>query len=457
MFPTILKNNKILYYIVITGFTLRILFLLFGAYIYYGGNIFINHDSFSFTQSFINLYKHGSYAFDLNNPDSFMRRLPGYSFFWGIHYLLFGEKHVYLFVALTQIILDTVVILLISKLSYNIFKSKKTALITAMLYATFPFVIIWNTQSTTETIASFYTVLTFYLLSKDSSLKNIFMTCIVCTLAFFTRPYLGILVVPTLLYFFFIKKRYINSLIGGFFFLSLISIWPIRNYVNHDKIMLANIPGAGYERYTQDIVSARQWIHSWSNDPTYYLDNFSIGNFDCIPSYAFNDNEEKQMFEKIKHQINKCGSGFYYWKNNNSYPHKNNCNIEIEKCFNELVRLNISKRPLYYYTHTPLLNLKKAFFKFNKRTRQTGIKKIIFPLLFSYRSILVLLGFIGIFTKWEDKKVWPLSFFILFMYSFICFVFRQLEMRYLLQADIMLLIFSAFTIFNIYNKFNWKW
>jgi hypothetical protein len=104
------------------------MFLLFGAKYYYGQKIYINYDSFSYTNSFINLWKNGSYAIWLDSPDSYMGRTPGYPLFWGLHYLIFGESYVYIAIAISQILLDILAI----KLFFDILK--KTRIIKKVHY-----------------------------------------------------------------------------------------------------------------------------------------------------------------------------------------------------------------------------------------------------------------------------------------------------------------------------------
>lgn len=61
-----------------------------------------------------------------------------------------------------------------------------------------------------------------------------------------------------------------------------------------------------------------------------------------------------------------------------------------------------------------------------------------------YRTLLILVGFIAlVVVSIKKTNVLPISFFIIFMYIFINFFIRQVEMRYLLQADTLLLVFSG--------------
>ena len=94
-----IKNHllayKWLYIILFLGLILRLAFIWWGAFIYYP-NPFYFGDSFSYTNSFLNLWNKGIYSFDLSNADAYFGRLPAYPLFYGFHYIVFGEKYVYI-------------------------------------------------------------------------------------------------------------------------------------------------------------------------------------------------------------------------------------------------------------------------------------------------------------------------------------------------------------------------
>ena len=65
-------------------------------------------------------------------------------------------------------------------------------------------------------------------------------------------------------------------------------------------------------------------------------------------------------------------------------------------------------------------------------------------LVFGYRTLLLLLGWGGLLVGLRRQPaLWLVAAVAGFMYVYICFVYRGLEVRYLLQADALLLIPAA--------------
>jgi hypothetical protein len=230
--------NNPLFYIILLGFFVRLTFLLWGADLYYGsGNQYTNGDSFSYSQSFLNLYEKGIFSFDLANADAYFGRLPGYPLFWGAHYLLFDINHVYQAVAVSQLLLDCVAIALVFLLTYRISKNKLAAFISAFVYATYPFILAWIPVTGTELLASFLTILFFYwLICRPISPFNTVVLGVLLACCFYVREYLGILLLSGYLYLYRViphRKQFIRQAIWlSLSFGSLYALWPLRNYVN---------------------------------------------------------------------------------------------------------------------------------------------------------------------------------------------------------------------------------
>lgn len=444
------KPSKVIAFILIAGLVIRLAFLFWGASVFYGsGSEFTNNDSFSYTNSFLNLLNHGVFSFDLTHPDAYFGRLPGYPFFWGIHYLIFGPELVYWGVAITQIALDVAAIFLLYHITLTVSRSETAGLATAFLYAFYPFIIVWTTVSGTELLASFITIFFFYWLTcKPVTYRNAFITALIAAVAFYIREYLGVLIVSAGLYYLLELKlnlRFIKTAaVLGLTFILLYAFWPIRNYISFGRIIPLKTQTSGYHRYGADIVSARAWLYSWTTDADNYITKISQpGTEVAFPDHIFADNQDRLLADSLVQLARTCGSGFYNWANNKKAPFENNCNTQIEAGFIKLQKSYRNHQPLAYHFEVPLQNLKKGFFK-NELT--DGSHNLLTQLLFSYRSVLLLLALGGILVNLKNRKIYPILFFPAFMYFFICFLFRQVEMRYLIQADVMLLIFSGLFI-----------
>ena len=428
----------------------RLSFLIWGATFLYGENPFINNDSFSYRQSFINLVEHGTYSFDLTNGDASFGRLPGYPFFWGLHYLLFGD-HADLATAITQIGLDSFACILATFIALRIFGRKSAALISGLVYALNPFAVLWVTVIGTESMATTVSILFFYVLlcQKDHRYYALILALLIA-LAFYTRPYLGIFLPISLGYIFFrnnTEKKWISiiTVIGVFVIIYL--PWPIRNYLISNELVLIKGNTPGYYRYSSDIVAARNWLHAWTTDTDYFLNQMTDPglepNFDSYQNLSF----QKEAVLEAVNQGRKCGSGFHHWRYY-KLPSVENCDEETVEMFNALKAEYQSQYPVRYWTDVPLRNVLKFFFKSDLSKHQSSLLLAGLKL----RSLGILISLIGFaFLRKNSDAQW-LVIFPAFMLIFLSFFFRQMEMRYMLQAEMILMTFSGMAIFTLYQK-----
>jgi 4-amino-4-deoxy-L-arabinose transferase-like glycosyltransferase len=128
--------------------------------VYYGNPTFTFGDSFSYSESFLNLIRNGHYSFDLSRPDASLYRGPVYPFFWGAHYVIFGKDMVYQSVAVTQAILDFGTCILVYMIAKNLSGSILAARVSFIAYSFFPIFWIYIPITGTETFATSLTALT---------------------------------------------------------------------------------------------------------------------------------------------------------------------------------------------------------------------------------------------------------------------------------------------------------
>lgn len=458
LFKMTLSNKLKLNHLIIFGFFIRIAFLSIAMYT--NNEYYLNGDSFSYSESFLNLLHYGTFSFDLSNNDAFYGRLPGYPFFWGFHYILFGSKYVYLSVAITQAVLDTLSIYFIYQITLKISNQINAALIASAIYSTYIFIIIWIPITGTECFASFLTTLFFYILYCKNSVKyhSIYLG-LVLAICFYTREYLAILIIPATIYYFLnynLSVWFYKSIITSIVFLSLYAIWPIRNYVNHNRFILIKTVTSGYDRYGEDIVAFRSWIYTWSPEADIYLNQLKNKKPINFPEIAFNNSTQKTKVKNLVEQARECGTGTYNWKTFKKYPFKTNCNQEIAKGFNDIVEANKKDNPIKYYTLVPLQNFKKALFKNELNSFSTSnisnYKKNIIKIIFAYRSVISLCSVICLILITKQIQLLPVISFISCMYGFICIYYRQVEMRYLIQADVLMIILASISIMYFFNK-----
>lgn len=453
-----MKDKRLIFFIVFSGFLLRLFFLYKGADVYYGHDLkFVNNDSGSFTNSFLNLLNNGNYSFNLNEPDAFYYRLPGYPFFWGLHYLVFGQW-VYLAVSLTQIILDTIAIWLVYKI---IIKegTPKMAFTGAVLYAFYPFIIIWTTITGTELLATFLCILyVFYMTYYFHNRYFPFFAGLICVFMFMTREYLGIFFPFSILYFIWfqdtvgLKKRIITASYFSIVFICIYTIWPIRNYNHSGKLILLHGQSSGYKELKGDFSAFRSWMYSWNEGIEPYFESIIKTDKKVVfPDAAFGSEEDKFIIDSLIDNCRTCGSSFALWRH--AELDRPNCDKVIESGFVKLKTSIIKNNPARYYIVAPMLNLKKAVFKNNYSTinSKPSLVQRLQSLLFGYRTILLLLGFAGLIIFRKNKSIQLIGLFSVFMFLFISFIIRQVEMRYLLQADTLLIIPASLLIGSLFE------
>ena len=452
------KNNKWLSIAILLGAIIRILFLLYGAEIYFNRpNIFIDGDTWAWQNCIENLINKGVFTVDGENGQ--FSRMPGYPYFMGIFYLLCNKNWEIAIPAIcwTQTLLDVFCIYLMYLLTLKIFKKQKIALIAGFIYATYPFIIVWTPVAYAEQFSIFLLIcsLLFFYKSteKNNSIVYLIITGIILALAGLTRPQLiplaGILCFVLL----FQSKKLIvnlkNSFMIGISFLIVFSLWPLRNYVNHDRFIVTK-NADGFLNWQEDVISFMQFTYAvkseWDPQYTSIINNQKT----TYPKIAYGNNKEDSLkLEQAIYLSKNCGAGFSrksgYWK---KIIYENDCNAEIEKLFNELRENQIKNNPLNFYFLVPLKNLKKAIFKSQLYDNKSTYRKIG-SLLFYWRTILILIGLTGAIALIKKNKFSYISLLYFgSVYFVLCFgtspFMRNIEIRYFLPADILLILSSSY-------------
>jgi hypothetical protein len=451
------EAQTLLYAILSLGLTLRLLFWLVGAPLLYGsasGAIYTNGDSSSYVNSFVNLWQQGHYSFNLEEPQASFGRLPGYPFFVGIHLLLAGPRYYQPAVAVSQILLDTASIGLCYRIAQALRPTTPAvALTAALIYACYPFAILWTTVIGTETLGVFLVLLWAHQLVQIGALAPVtaILVGLLLAAAFLVREYLGILLPITVLYTALVAYRQaipqllwrtVGWVLTGF--MLLYGWWPLRNAVFHQQLVLVKPVSAGYADMRPDMLAFLDWVHLWSNDNTYWLDEvLQYHQANRFPSRVAPTAADRRLLQHTLSQAYACGSSFHFRRFMNDSRRLCNCNGEVERGFVALSARYRQNHPWRSVLEVPVLNLGKAVFK-NQLTRSVRVSQWwLMSGLFTWRSLLVLAGWVGAYRLRRQPMAGPLLAFSGFMYGYICCFFHSLEMRYLLQADMILLVLAA--------------
>ncbi|MGI4759813.1 MAG: hypothetical protein ACRYF0_03840 [Janthinobacterium lividum] len=415
----------------------------------------------------------------MQQPEAAFGRLPGYPFFYGLHYLLAGPVGASLAVACTQVLLDSCAVLLVFSILRRLmgpacWAAKPEAWVPyagALLYATYPFTIVWVPIIGTETLATFLVLAWLaWLLRPARTTGHLVGLGMLLAATFYVREYLGILVPISGVYLLAVwpaaparagRGLVAALLLVGGTFGALYVLWPIRNYTVARRIILLKPVAAGYANYDVDMVSFRDWLLCWTPDEQAWLEKAATSRSVAFPVDIFASAQEVRQAQRATRLARDCGSSFLLNRMYSQHPlqptaaagapttqagaQQPNCNAEVAALFAQLKASYIARHPVRYWLDVPTQNLAKAFFKSTKSpaTNQSVVprgKMLLLRAVFAWRSLLVVLGFAGLVRYYRRRQMWPIALFAGFMYLFICVLARKVEMRYLLQADAVLLV-----------------
>lgn len=468
-------NLKPITLIFFLGLIVRVLFLLFGAELFYGReDFYLDNDIDMFRRPILNLIESGTYTARPGHELGPFLRTPGYPFIIGFFYLLSGKdlQTAYQLIIWAQVIIDAFCIIILYKIGLRIFNKKRIPLILSFLYATYPFIIVWNAVVYAESITIFFLLLSLLFFVRNNLKYNYFLCGLFIGMAVLIRPQSGLLIPCYILAVVFYTKTnfqrpsFLNKSVRqsvlylSLGFLLIYSSWPIRNYVNHNKVIFFQDYGCGRE-WGPDFVSFWDYIFAlkaeWEPQFSNILHNKEV----TFPESAYIVPGDSV---KLAHAISlckNCGSSFSwrkgYWKEK-ILENEKNCNDEITSLFNELRENQIKYNWINYAFIVPLKNIKKALFKTNLYDQKSLVRRLS-SFLFLYRTLLILLGFAGIivfFKRSQSTEINKLAIvicsFAVFWYLFMAFIHRNIEIRYFLPVDVLLLIPASYMI-NIVRGF----
>jgi hypothetical protein len=459
-----LLKNKSLFYILVGGAVFRLLFITVGAYIYFGrSNIFVDGDTSAWAHSFQNLLELGHYTANPEKEMGAFNRLPGYSFFLGLFYIICGHdwQTTYKVVGWAQTLLDISLIPVIYAVAKVLLMGQRPALIASALYAFYPFVIVWNPVCYSEYMSIFIMGWSLFFLLRTEVRYNYAVAGALLGLGGLFRPQLLLLAPGFGLYILYLYRQSLvqgikhATIIAVFFILSYGS-WPLRNFINYGKIIpVQDLTGAN--NWSPDVIAYMQYMFAiktdWFPQFTQIIENKPYE----ISPFAYASKQDSLKLLTAIDMAKNCSRGFSHWRGywKDIVPESADCGKELEQYFTEL-RANIIKAyPVHFYLIVPLNNLKKALFKISLSDTKTMARKAA-SVLFIYRTLLIILGLTGAILMFLGAEHQLRSFallsiiYFLIVYLFLCAgtgtQTRNIEMRYFLHPDLILLFPAAFLI-----------
>ena len=464
------KSNWI-YVILLVGITIRFAFYFFGAKIYFGSENLFSGDTFAWLSCIQNLIHHGTFTSDFSYADGMYFRPPGYSFFLMPFYFLsgFNVDTTYKLAQLAQIILDGISIWLIYQVMLFYSKRLDLAILCSLLYCFYPFVIVWTPYLHAESPSIFFLLLSLYLLNQESKKYSIYLAGIALGFSILLRLQI-LFIIPAIAIQLLLDKNLFKWNLNNRVVIYLIiatmtySLWPIRNLM-HGKLVITE-ELKNNTNWSEDTYNYMLYIWSVKTDHNPQFNQIINGQNVSWPKESYLHEGDSLLLSNLAKKCYACGRGFSNWKYSaglvkETIKENNQCTKDVSETFKRLRSEQIAKNPINFYLIVPLSNLKKAIFKDNVYAAKSPIVNLAISVLFFFRTILIAFGIIGVWLNYKYKLI-PVNFclmillYAIFWYFTICFLFRNIEIRYLLINDVLLLIPASITTIKLLEKLGFK-
>jgi 4-amino-4-deoxy-L-arabinose transferase-like glycosyltransferase len=179
------------------------------------------------------------YIIDPQNPETRVLRTPGYALFYGLHYLLFGERGSFACVRVTQVVLLGLAAVLLADTLARLGSTRRVAVVAGGLFALCPYTAIYAYYTITESLYPFLLILVLNLFARAVEAGSLLRTALpggALVLLVLTRPVTGILL-PVLVVAWALVRPvpWTNRVLGaavlaGSFGLGMVP-WAVRNWM----------------------------------------------------------------------------------------------------------------------------------------------------------------------------------------------------------------------------------
>jgi len=427
------------------GIIARVVFALVGAPIMHGDRMFIHGDTMDYVNASINLVDHGVLDPDPGFPEAKFARVPFYSLAWAGVYAVAGQDHGFWVMAVIQLLVDLCSLLMMYEIGTRL-GGRVAGLFCGLLFAVYPFELVWLTTSLPDVFTTFFTIaIVWATVRAPWSLRTSVLVGVFFGLAMLTREYLAPMIAVAGLYVLLNEERPLKHLVVvGLCAALVFSPWPARNYLVHGEPVLLRSPSSGSRYYDSDARAVVKWITSWTNYANTTFDLITRrGELGDIPDWVFVDEAQEARARALAKRAHECGSSFVSWRHEERAS-EDDCNDEVAQGFLELHEEFRARHPVHYWIAIPAQNVGKVLFKSSLvETPESVVKRLLIRALFLFRTLGVLLGLAGMAYYWRDRRLIPLLMFLVPLYGYMCVFFRGVQIRYLLQADLLLLIPAA--------------
>ncbi len=453
-----------------TGLFIRLFFTLFVAKHYYGmENFFMQGDTGAWARSFHYWYYSGTYTFDPLSEYGGFVRMPGYSFFLGIFYLISGKDWLmaYKICAYTQVFIDVFNIYLIKIIAQKVFNDARISTLATWLFVLYPFTIVWGPVCYSEILSlNLLLVALWFFVTRSQRPINIFWCAFFIALDALVRPQIAIVFPVFGIMLLFGTSAWSTKIkhacVYGITVLLVFGSWPARNYFSQGKFVLMQ-DLRGSPNWNGEVLAFTSFIYSaqadWEPQFTQIVENKPVD----YPKYFVGTAQDSAKLQKAFALSKECGVSFSFWKKywRGSFIQPNACTDTIVKIFTELRENQIKRNPFIFYLVLPLQNLKKAVFKSSLYDTKSVVRRLA-SWLFIYRTFLIITALIGCFLMIKKTEL-KMFGWLAFLYWLLLYVtlsagtgpmFRNIEIRYFLHTDVVLLLPAAYLFFSIYKRYS---
>jgi hypothetical protein len=242
------------------------------------------------------------------------------------------------------------------------------------------------------------------------------------------------------------------------------SLWPLRNLIHGKLVITEEIKNN--TNWSEDTYNYMLYIWSVKTDHNPQFNQIVNGQNVTWPKASYLHEGDSLLLSNLAKKCFECGRGFSNWKYSaglvkETIKEDNQCTKEIAETFIRLRNEQIADNPFNFYITVPLSNLKKAIFKDNVYAAKSPLVNLAITVLFFFRTTLIAFGIIGVWLNYKYKLI-PVNFCLMILlyavlwYFTMCFVFRNIEIRYLLINDTLLLIPASITTMKLLEKLKIK-
>ena len=440
---------------------LRLLFSFYFQQFYFGGFEFKYGDGNSYLGPILNLINNGEYRGDKFLDDSRYFRVPVYPLILGFFHLISPVDIFNYVVASMQCLLGAFSAILVYYIIFNISQMRYAGLFSGVLFAFYPFVILWTPLMYTETLQLFFMLSLLCLATnKNKSIVSIIMQGALIGLIVLTKQYMGLIIIMPVCVILFTStlsshQKITNISLLLFCFCLLLLPWVARNYMVSGKVIVLFGETSGLRFALDDEVAFTQFANKFDENTSEYIESVADTGKVKFPKHPEFLAAHKADIDAATLLAYQCGGSFQEIRKHTlpeQAPYQN-CNQEVVLRFDELSAQFWREIPLWEALETRRDALWKVVSKSDLVNKNLSMNKsdLLKYGLLKYRIFILALGFAGMLSlllgkaEHHQQKVLTGSLLVtaIAFYLFFCLILLSAEMRYLLTPDLLISSFAG--------------